>query len=766
VDKAHNPRLIATQRSKKPYKKIPTQRVSLIKSVMQAAQDNRSIVISYTRVSDGKRVKRNLDYYSLRLRKAGGRVQPVLFGYHPAHNSIEMYVVKNIHWVKPGRRKYEPIWPVEIGEKGIKKGRRQISEILEWVPAVKYKRRIYVGGVMWDRSFKDRPYFRRAMHHPDIIRTYLQDEIDRLGYDEFIKGVTRGWVDLNGRFHSVQEVRIGNEKLAARKQRLQKKMEAGYRNKMRKGGNRLQRFIWRDKPSNNYAFRGVSFVELKNIYKTKQIKSHGKMNIFDKEPGKTYFSDTAVVASSRAADYKGYLLILKKDKRYLNRGIRHWEDMLYYTPTKPVPSSIVKRVIKFIPLSAPGKWPEEWFSYADVTKRFRDGSLFSRKKRIRKVSNKTKKIRQLDNFFASLTRAVKYGRSEIYPAKDPYETHEEIFDRVYRIARGSNGKEGYVTPTGRFISYYQASVYEREYVELAQDSSMEWPIDTGKYKGVKNLWERPRSYKRKKRIKKSLSVPDGPNISPEGKAYTIIWANGKGLTTWKTRKQALQFIRIKGDDVNSFTYGDKKGPKYMDVSLIGKAIMKFRRMPWHYIGMLQRAFGGVSHHVLAVAARKGKLTIERLAEAGIPRGKASSIVEYLKRTRIPGRVKKPWVASYYPKGREIHMSPNILGGRKWAAYIHENAHDIWFKVLKPRERKIFTRIVRRHYPDYYNAIKEGLKDSGYNVTQVPGEFFVRVVEARSRFPSKYKKLIGDDRFFPKVMNYFFTKYPALLNPHK
>lgn len=110
----------ATGRTPLPLRKRAPVRPRLgirgfMATIVHAARNLRMIRVRYHKVTTGEIVTRVLEPYSFRFRRLSiGRAR-VLFGYHRAHKSIEMYVTKRIQWVELTNRRYSPRWKVEIG---------------------------------------------------------------------------------------------------------------------------------------------------------------------------------------------------------------------------------------------------------------------------------------------------------------------------------------------------------------------------------------------------------------------------------------------------------------------------------------------------------------------------------------------------------------------------------------------------------------------------------------------------------------------------
>jgi len=83
-----------------------------------AAQRLRKVRMRYKRVTDHKWVTRTVEPYSYRMeRHAGNRgIWRFLYAYHPQHESIEKYLLRNVRAITVTGATYSPRWRVEIAE--------------------------------------------------------------------------------------------------------------------------------------------------------------------------------------------------------------------------------------------------------------------------------------------------------------------------------------------------------------------------------------------------------------------------------------------------------------------------------------------------------------------------------------------------------------------------------------------------------------------------------------------------------------------------
>lgn len=94
-------------------------RLAQVKSEIAAAAGERKMlsIIYGPKLTNGDTVKRMVEPYSYRVRRlASGGYGTFLFAYHPAHKSIEMYLLKYIQAAGKTNRSFSPRWPVEIGK--------------------------------------------------------------------------------------------------------------------------------------------------------------------------------------------------------------------------------------------------------------------------------------------------------------------------------------------------------------------------------------------------------------------------------------------------------------------------------------------------------------------------------------------------------------------------------------------------------------------------------------------------------------------------
>ena len=84
-------------------------------TIMEGAMRRVSIIIDYTKVTDGSRKKYLLNSYSYRYRKLKKGWRKVLFAEDRNEgNQIKMFVLQNIGNVVLTDKKYRPTWEIEI----------------------------------------------------------------------------------------------------------------------------------------------------------------------------------------------------------------------------------------------------------------------------------------------------------------------------------------------------------------------------------------------------------------------------------------------------------------------------------------------------------------------------------------------------------------------------------------------------------------------------------------------------------------------------
>ena len=93
-----------------------TNRQEIEQLLEWAASQRLQVTLLYKHVVDGKEVRNRVDPYSYRYRRsqAGPGVWKFFFGYHPAHGTIEQYLVANIEAARVTGKRYAERWPVEL----------------------------------------------------------------------------------------------------------------------------------------------------------------------------------------------------------------------------------------------------------------------------------------------------------------------------------------------------------------------------------------------------------------------------------------------------------------------------------------------------------------------------------------------------------------------------------------------------------------------------------------------------------------------------
>jgi hypothetical protein len=103
-------------RSPKSVKVHETNDPRRIMALIQGyAGGRRTVILNYTRATDGRQVVREVEPYSIRVRTSRTRgTQRYFYGFCLYHQEIHSFLISNITSVRGSPRKYVPRWRVEL----------------------------------------------------------------------------------------------------------------------------------------------------------------------------------------------------------------------------------------------------------------------------------------------------------------------------------------------------------------------------------------------------------------------------------------------------------------------------------------------------------------------------------------------------------------------------------------------------------------------------------------------------------------------------